>query len=251
MYGRARSIVFCLGFIALGVQVPSTSRPAVRWAAIPRVMLWAWERPEDLRGLDAEMGVAFLAQTIIVQQRFLVLPRRQPLRVSPGTVLIAVTRIETGLAGGLSLEPNQVDAIAAVIAKSADLPRVRGIQVDFDAVASERHFYRDLLGRLRRRLSPDVLLSITALASWCEGDRWLHGLPIDEAVPMLFRMGPVNGPFLRLAATADRSAPMCRGALGVSLDEPVAFRRGDRRVYVFSPKPWSEGAVREASMVMR
>ena len=31
-------------------------------AMFPDVMLWAWERPEDLRGLGSETGVAFLAQ---------------------------------------------------------------------------------------------------------------------------------------------------------------------------------------------
>jgi hypothetical protein len=30
----------------------------------------------------------------------------------------------------------------------------------------------------------------TALASWCEADGWISGLPVAEAVPMLFRMGP-------------------------------------------------------------
>lgn len=245
-------MVFAFAVIALVAQVPTPGRPVSRLATLPRVVLWAWERPEDLRGLRADVGVAFLAQTVtIAQGRFLVLPRRQPLRVSTGTVLIAVTRIETGSTAGFPPAPDQVDAIAAVVAKSAELPRVRGVQVDFDAVASERQFYRDLLDRLRKRMSPDVALSITALASWCEGDRWLHGLPIDEAVPMLFRMGPVNDPFLRLGESAEWSAAVCRGAVGVSLDEPLAFRSGRRRVYVFSPKPWSEGTVLEASMVMR
>ena len=32
----------------------------------PRMFVWAWERPEDLRDLDREIGVAFLAQTISI-----------------------------------------------------------------------------------------------------------------------------------------------------------------------------------------
>ena len=31
---------------------------------------------------------------------------------------------------------------------------------------------------------------MTALASWCLSDRWISDLPVDEAVPMLFQMGP-------------------------------------------------------------
>ncbi|MGB0036522.1 MAG: hypothetical protein WBP79_13720, partial [Candidatus Acidiferrales bacterium] len=34
---------------------------------LPRVMLWAWERSEDLRGIDPrEAGVAFLARTVFL-----------------------------------------------------------------------------------------------------------------------------------------------------------------------------------------
>src|SRR5215212_6468483 len=62
---------------------------------LPRLVLWAWERPVDLRVLPAGVGVAFLAQTVTATARgHVVLPRRQPLRVSPDTPLIAVTRIE-------------------------------------------------------------------------------------------------------------------------------------------------------------
>src|SRR5207245_3835544 len=90
------------------------------------------------------------------------------------------------------------DAIAIAIARTAALPRVAGVQVDFDATASQRAFYRELLERLRARLAPGTPISITALASWCVGDHWLGDLPIDEAVPLRFRMGPVNEPYRAL-----------------------------------------------------
>ncbi|MDQ3374662.1 MAG: hypothetical protein M3521_12345 [Acidobacteriota bacterium] len=64
---------------------------------LPKIILWVWERPEDLRFLSAEKyGVAFLAQTLTLQKDE-VLPnlRRQPLLVAPEVYLIAVTRIET------------------------------------------------------------------------------------------------------------------------------------------------------------
>src|SRR5687768_15947642 len=64
---------------------------------MPSKILWAGERAEDLRFLDSnEFGVAFLAQTLILQSNEVTFrPRRQPLEVSPETYLIAVTRIET------------------------------------------------------------------------------------------------------------------------------------------------------------
>jgi hypothetical protein len=167
---------------------------------LPRLVLWAWERPEDLRQLDAGIGVAFLAQTVTISgDHFAVHPRLQPLRVRAANPLIAVTRIETGGSGPAGLTGAAVDAIASTITRTVTRPRVRAAQIDFDATVSERDFYRALIDRVRRRLNPSMPLSITALASWCVGDDWLDGLPIDEAVPMLFRMGPVNAPFRRLA----------------------------------------------------
>jgi len=59
----------------------------------PSLVLWAWERPEDLRGLGTSAGVAFLAQTIALDESIAVRPRRQPLHVDRSTALIAVTRI--------------------------------------------------------------------------------------------------------------------------------------------------------------
>src|SRR5437868_2712929 len=68
-----------------------------RLSALPRIFLWAWERPEDLTLIDpSRVGVAYLAGTIylsddLVHER----PRMQPLLVPPGTDLIAVVRIES------------------------------------------------------------------------------------------------------------------------------------------------------------
>jgi len=63
----------------------------------PPIVLWAWERPEDLQFIDTNrFGVAFLAQTLTLKAEDVVLtPRHQPLKISPTTQLIAVTRIES------------------------------------------------------------------------------------------------------------------------------------------------------------
>ncbi len=45
---------------------------------------------------------------------------------------------------------------------------------------------------------------MTALASWCAGDDWLRDLPVDEAVPMLFRMGVEKNLFQRRLETGQR-----------------------------------------------
>jgi hypothetical protein len=257
----SRSLALVAALFAVVFLTPPYAAPA-RAAArtLPRMILWAWERPEDLRALGSDTGVAFLAQTISlgadraatpkgsssIAQSFTVTPRRQPLRVGRDTALVAVTRIEVARATTLDSSTIDADTIATKIARTALLPRVVAVQVDFDAAASQRPFYRRVLERLRARLDPAIALSITALASWCAGDDWLHALPIDEAVPMLFRMGPMNEPYRRMAASRREAAGTCRGALGVSIDEPIAIDREGRRVYVFNPKPWTARAIADA-----
>jgi hypothetical protein len=190
----------------------------------PHLVLWAWERPEDLRFIDSEhVGVAFLAGTVSMRgggSEFH--PRMQPLRVSPNA-----------------------------IARASTLPQVVAAQIDFDATASERSFYRDLLLELRRRLPPSMPISITALASWCIGDDWIGGLPIDEAVPMLFRLGVGQhevGSWMR--SQREFREPLCRGSLGVSTDEPWTSLPAGRRVYAFSTKPWTERSLEALSWEM-
>jgi uncharacterized protein DUF3142 len=231
---------------ALSALTPTGAAPTTdAMHGIPRLVLWAWERPEDLRALGDDVGVAFLAQTIrVARDRVTLRPRLQPLRVGAATPLVAVTRIETARATVSST--GAVAEIATLIVRSAALPRVRGVQIDFDAVVSERDFYRQIIRDLRDRIGPSTPLSITALASWCVGDDWLGGLPIDEAVPMLFRMGPEHEPFARMAAQPSTAAAACRGAIGTSLDEPLAVSARHRRLYVFNNSAWTPGAVRQA-----
>jgi len=47
-------------------------------------MAWAWERPEDLRWLPADAGVAFVASSIMLEgDEALVRPRTARLLVTP------------------------------------------------------------------------------------------------------------------------------------------------------------------------
>lgn len=210
--------------------------------AEPRLMLWAWERPVDLRDLPPDTGVAFLAQTITISSgASIVAPRRQPLRVSPDTPIAAVTRVEAP--GAVPLAQGRIDEIAAAIARTAELPRVSAIQIDFDATRSQREMYRRLLFAVHAALPRRIPLSMTALASWCLHDRWLDDLPIDEAVPMLFRMGPEEQA-LRAAWPA-RFSGTCAAAIGTSLDERLPHR-ASQRVYVFNPQPWTPEAIAAA-----
>ena len=202
---------------------------------LPRIMLWAWERPEKLDFINPrEIGVAFLARTIHIHGgRVTVRPRLQPLVVAPGTAVMAVVRIESDDA--LYSTHREVEH---AILEATDFPGVQAVQVDYDAKASERDFYRTVLTDLRNVLPQGMPLSMTALASWCESDDWISGLPVAEAVPMLFRMGaePYRGNDFRQAS--------CRSSIGISTDEPLRQLPRGRRVYIFHPRSWSPGELR-------
>jgi hypothetical protein len=211
----------------------------------PPVILWAWERPENLQFIDTKkFGVAFLAQTLILQNDEVIFrPRRQPLEVAPETFLIAVTRIEIDKRNAQnypSLSDEQKKQIVFSVTQTLNMPNVKGIQIDFDAAVSERNFYRDMLNQLRPQLPENVSLTMTALASWCVSDNWISGLPVDEAVPMAFRMGADEKQIRAfLASEKDWREPLCRASYGLATDEPLPIKfQPERRLYLFNTRSW-------------
>jgi len=207
----------------------------------PQLVLWAWERPESLRFVDSgQVGVAFLAESIYLNREPVVRPRFQLLQVGTSTPLIAVVRLEVTADTPRQFEDAYTDKVAQWIAGTATLPQVQAVQIDFDATKSQRNFYRALLSDVRALIPPAMPISITALGSWCLGDDWLNGLPIDEAVPMLFRMGVDRANILRALRDGDDfREPLCRTSVGVSTDEPWPEIGRGRRVYVFNPHAWT------------
>ena len=209
-------------------------------SALPNTMLWAWERPEDLRFTDpAEVGVAFLAATVWLEgDAVRVAPRMQPLWTSEGAVLAAVVRVETREP---TLSAVQLDAAAdAVVAAVTGPTEIRAVQLDFDSTLSQRGFHRDLLFQLRERLPADVQLWMTALASWCLDDAWLDGLPVDGAVPMFFDMGMDSARIAeRLGANEDVTLDVCSNDAGWASYEGRYSRWTGRREWWFHDRAWT------------
>jgi hypothetical protein len=242
----ARLLIAWLVIAAFGLSCSTkinTVNPRLT-GSMPGKILWAWERPEDLRFLDADQfGVAFLAQTIYLEKES-VRPerRRQPLEVPPGTYLIAVTRIETQRDSFRRpvFDAGMMAAVAELIRKTLELPDVKAVQVDFDAMASERNFYRSMINELKNQLPADTPLTMTSLASWCTGDAWFNDFPVDEAVPMVFVMGTdAEKVKMYLRNGDDWQEPLCRGSYGISIDEgrPDGTKTG-RRMYYFKKTAW-------------
>jgi hypothetical protein len=215
------------------------------FAGSPRVFLWAWERPESLEFLNPkEAGVAVLAKTLILNPTGVVMrPRLQPIELPSGIETIAVVRIEPhSNAFAENVKDEAVQQILELATRSAS-----GIQIDFDARVSERSFYRALLEDLRRKMPKNKALSITALASWCIYDDWISELPVDESVPMLFRLGADSLQVQQYFASGnDFRAAKTRLSIGLSMDELPGKTFSGRRIYMFNPKPWTRESVTKA-----
>jgi Protein of unknown function (DUF3142) len=257
---------------ALKPDALNLTPPPGRMNALPARTLWVWERPEDLRTVDpGTTAIATLDSTIVLGRTAALIPRRQPYIYPAGIRRIAVVRIETAGPIAPALEKPTVDLILesvglasigmdsvgtgsagadSVGGESAGMGSVGGrgiaargiaaLQIDFDARRSEREFYAAVLHDLRRRMPPELPLSMTALASWCSSDDWIGGLPVDEAVPMFFRMEPD-----RRYAPADLPQfhirePLCMGSIGISTHEQRAVSLAGKRVYIFPDRGWRE-----------
>ncbi len=213
-----------------------------RLSKLPRVMLWAWERPENLKFINpSTTGVAFLAKTILLKaEEVNIHPRLQPLELPENTIQLAVVRIETDRYQLPKFSTSQMDKTLAAINSLTKLHNVIGLQIDFDAKVSEREFYRELLTKLRNMLPSNFLLSITALASWTIYDNWIKDLPVDEAIPMLFRMGVEKKEMLNyLASKKDFTSEICRQSFGIATDEELPFLPKGRRIYIFAAQSWT------------
>lgn len=202
---------------------------------LPNLVLWAWERPEDLRFLDARRaGVAFLAGTASISPEGSIelRPRVQRLQLPPEAALLAVVRIDS-FVEHRTVTAQALASFTAGLRNIAALPKVCGLQIDFDARRSDRKLYCSLLDFMRAQIRKPI--GVTALASWCVGDQWLDGEPIVEAVPMFFRMGRSESRDMGV------ESPLCRSSIGLSTDElwPAKRPAGVNRIYLFNPRAWT------------
>jgi hypothetical protein len=228
----------------------------------PTLVLWAWDRTEDLRFLKAgEAEVAGLMATVRLRNGKADMWRRKlPLFVPPGVPLKAVVRLES--------DGSELPVVGRVsdLIENLTIGDFDSLQIDFDARQSQLDWYRRLLLTLKSthersagvppayRSRAIGHISITALASWCVDRPWftdpqaiLDVWPsIQEVVPMLFRMGPHRVELLKRIARDKDFAEGCRGAVGVSLDEPLPWYPPAKRIYIFSPTPWTKEAFDQA-----
>jgi hypothetical protein len=222
-----------VGLIVLGLLLASRPERA-------RLILWASERPEDLRFAREDVEVAAQTEFVVLTGEGVFVRRRRFALLSARPPAIAVAHIQIDHHAPLAWTPAQRAAVAAAVLQLARSRAIRRVQVDFEVRRSEQSILLDLLNDVRRGLPRDVKLSMTALASWCDTETWLERAPVDEIVPMLFRLGQ-GGQRIKanLEAGGDFTEPRCREALAVSSDEPLRRAPAGRRVYLFSPRSWT------------
>jgi len=163
---------------------------------------------------------------------------------------MAVVHIEATRGAAALADPALPSSLADIAAVTQASRNAAAVQIDFDARASQREFYRRMLAELRRKLPPEVPISITALASWCAFDHWISSLPVDEAVPMFFRMGDEPRSSSYDQHGYPLREPLCEGRQGISTDEPGWLTRDAVRIYVFHPHRWNKAAIEEAEVLL-
>jgi hypothetical protein len=210
---------------------------------VPTPVIWVWERPEDVRFAPPDVSIAILAGTVRLSAgRVDAVPRLQPARLTPTQHVIGVVHVEIDQTRKPAWTAAQRQDTAQSVLRLLSNPRFHDWQIDFEIRASERQILLDLLTDVRKNLPAGHRLSMTALASWCDTETWLDSAPVDDIVPMLFRMGPSGAPILdRLAHGGELRNPRCRQSIGIASDTPPDALPADRRIWMFNPHPWTAG----------
>lgn len=215
-------------------------------AAPSRLTVWAWERPEDLRFLPPDVQIGVQTGFVVLSgDRLIARGRRFALLARSAQVTTALVHVQIDPRAPLVWTPHlKARTVAAVLHFALAAP-ARRVQVDFEVRASQRRVLLDVLDGVRAGLPPQTLLSMTAIASWCDTENWIAAAPVDEVVPMLFRMGSGGAALkARLAQGGDFVDGRCRSALAVSTDSPITRAPPGRAVYLFNPGSWTPEAFR-------
>jgi hypothetical protein len=224
--------------------------PSAIAASLAHGAAWIWP---DSNGPQSARGTATPYRDAAVLVESLVLRgagvehggRTQPLSLLAGVRLVPVVHVEAAADVPAEFTPAQRSAVVAAVRRQAGAAAAGAglLQLDFEAPARTRDAYRALVAAVREALPDEVRLSVTALAHWCAQGDWLDRLPVDEVVPMLYRLGPHAVDWRRRFEQDDTSlARRCRGpALGFATNEPPppALLARATRPYWFDEAAWS------------
>ena len=187
----------------------------------PTEFWWYWDRPAGQLPAPAPgVGAAVLVTHVIFSgQGYALQPRRSALRLPSGVATMPVVHVEVDPARPFGANVAQSDALCAAVLDAVRRGAATWVQLDFEARRSQRAFWQTAVQKIKADLPAGVRLSVTALASWCYEDRWIDAAPVDEIVPMYFRLKQARRGYI-VRSAAGVSEPRCATAYGVADDEP-------------------------------
>lgn len=207
---------------------------AAEYLDTPKEFWWYWDRPaEQLPAPAPGVGAAVLVTHVIFSgQGYTLQPRRSALRLPNGIATMPLIHVEVDPARPFAANAAQNDALRAAVLDAVRRGSSTWVQLDFEARRSQREFWRTAVQSIKAALPSGMRLSVTALASWCYGDRWIGDAPVDEIVPMYFRLKQARRDYI-VRSAAGVSEARCATAYGVADDEPDWAVPLPGRRYVF------------------
>ena len=212
-------------WIVFGALLAATACHRDPMASAPPAVLVAEDRLERLRFVDPRrFGIAAARGSVTLRgDRVETVPRRAPLYFPPARTWVAgVVRIQ---AVETMCPVSQIEAAAAAVVELQNRDTISALLLDFDPPPQLRDCFRGLVRTIRKRLPASRPLAILARPESCSTDPWMSGLPVQEVIPK---------------GRGEFSEPLCSWSR--ALESGQAGDAG-KRVYWFSPEPWTEGLV--------
>lgn len=209
-----------------------------------KIYLYSWERFDDFSflkdsSLSNKITVVPLAGEINIYEDELYVNYRTHQIIIPNNIKsFPIIRINNfSSAEMFSKHVNKIEAFILSICSGHD-----HCELDFDARESEYNNYINLMNNIKNKL-PKTKISITAPASWCYPKSWINNLPIEYAVPMVYRLGKdektiKNGDVSPLFI----SNPLCLENIALANDElDFNFKKyiKNKNIYLFNSENWN------------
>ncbi|MDP4725474.1 MAG: hypothetical protein NWS47_04215 [Alphaproteobacteria bacterium] len=232
---RRNSFKLCVIFVCLGTVISAF----LYWRQTTTLVLWSWQRKDDLSFVDKGVVISPLVASIFVDNKgVFVCPRGNVLKLGENAQIIPVVRLE--ISPDIYVDDAHIDTIIHHIKSFIVSCKADAIQIDFDATKSQRSLYEKLLVKSRSSL-PQVNVSITALASWCVGDTWIDKLPITHAVPMIYNLGEHVDDFKKYFKDKKQwRSKKCQGFIGFEQSDVFIKPPRGWNVYIFNKNAWTE-----------
>jgi hypothetical protein len=204
-----------------------------------RIYLYAWERQEDLSFLEnyENVGIAIFALQIdLYNDRIVSHGRTTSVVAPPGKKTVPVIRVDIK-----EDRPIFSEKALKLISGICNRSLWRECQIDFDFKESQKAFYTAFVGQMATLLDKDVVLTATALPSYCYQGDFFSTIPVAYVVPLLIDVGADSG-YLRGKTKSPFKGKKCERAVGVSTYQGVysSFLFSNKEVYLFSNTAWTK-----------